>query len=296
MSTETSGEIYSKEESITFNNLNRYLKIAFKRKKLLSLFIIFGLIGGLTSSFVKSNKYKGEFTLVTSDLIRSKSGSQLLSTILENVNSEDLKVLKRANKVDYDNFYEWVANKKVFVSLIGSDDFLEPIYIESIKKSNLNPKDISFSDWKKYIQITFIKSTSNLNIIFTSQNEELVKNSLNNSFKKITKLPNELKNKQYSKQLNNIENSIYFLKNQISEAELLNYPISLERKLLKELENNLIITKLNAQRSFEPFLVLSKPKVKLISKTQFLKINIILFCFISLILGLITANLMERKN
>ena len=295
MSNNKSGKIYSKEESLTILDLNQFLEYSLKNKNLILVFLIIGLIVGTLFTFVRRNEFNGTFSLLTEDLLKqNESIPQIPNTPLDEIDKNDLKILsKRETPINNSQFYLMNNSsenfKEDFLAILKSDTFLSSVFNETRNQVKHKSNKISFNQWKSNLYISFKKNSSELNIFLKGKNQKFINYSLNNLYKKIINLPNKLNSEIYKKKINDLENSISILKEKNQIKNNLNDTNSLEKKLIEDLNIDLKITKINSYRNYYPFYTLSKPSVSTVDKSYYLKINLVLFGFVSLIIGFVTS-------
>ena len=292
MSNNTSRKIYSQEESLTILDLNQFLEYSLKNKNLILLILIIGLISGTLFTFVRRNEFNGTFSLLTEDLLKPNEFiPQIPNTPLDTI---DLKILsKRETPINNSQFYLMNNSsenfKEDFLAILKSDSFLSSVFNETSNQVKHKSNKISFNQWKSNLYINFKKNSSELNIFLKGKNQKFINYSLNNLYKKIINLPNKLNSEIYKKEINDLENSISILKEKNQLKNNLNDTNSLEKKLIEDLNIDLKITKINSYRNYYPFYILSKPSVSSIDKFNYLKINLVLFGFVSIVIGFVAS-------
>ena len=295
MSNNTSGKIYSQEESSTILDLNKFLEYSLKNKNLILIFPIIGLIVGTLFTFVRRNEFNGTFSLLTEDLLKPNNQiPQIPFPKSDKIDKNDLKILyKRETTINNDQFYlrDNSRNnyKNDFLAILQSNSFLLPVFNEAQNQVKDKSYKVSFNEWKKNLYINYKKNSSELKIFLKGKNQKFISYSLNNLYTKIINLPNDINVEKYKKKINNLENIISILKEKNQSKNNLNDTNSLEKKLIEDLNIDLKITKINSYRNYYPFYILSKPSVSSIEKFSYLPINLVLFGFVSLIIGFVAS-------
>ena len=282
---------YLDNDITPFIEFKEVLRASLKRKRFLIFLFIIGQFFACYFTFSNPKKYQSDFKLLTREILIPSS------SICINDQQNKKVILNLNEQIQVNKFLAYkIQDVELLLSHLKSKTFLLPIFNSIIEENSLlKAKNINFERWNKMIKIERIRGTDEFIISMLSDDKFLLQTSIKKLFERTIQEPNSLKNKKFMENIKDLENILNSLKNENYLGNQTLIEESLIKDLIYESSYDLKILQLLKQNKYYPFTVLQKTDLSEISRIPILKTNIVLYGFVSIILGILIAYYWDKK-